>query len=133
MITMSYDIIPISIILLVAYLGSYLLYRNNYIKKSTHIRLWNILILLTFLVSAGAGLILLILAEYGIALPISQSLLYWHVQFAIAMFWIALFHIHSYWISSTGENSDENFGEELNPSTEKSIANSDEKSGRGLK
>ena len=133
MITMSYDIIPISIILLVAYLGSYLLYRNNYIKKSTHIRLWNILILLTFLVSAGAGLILLILAEYGIALPISQSLLYWHVQFAIAMFWIALFHIHSYWMSSSGEKSDENIGEKLTPSTEKSSATSDEKSERGLK
>jgi hypothetical protein len=130
---MSYDIIPISTILLVAYLGSYLLYHNNYIKKSIHIRLWNILILVTFLVSAGAGLILLILAEYGIALPISQSLLYWHVQFAIAMFWIALFHIHSYWMSSTGEKSNENIGEELTPSTEKSSANSDEKSGKGLK
>ncbi len=132
---MTYDLIPITIILLVAYLGSYLLYHNNYIKKSTHIRLWNILILLTFILSAGAGLILLILAEYGIALPTSQGLLYWHVQFAIAMFWIAIFHIHSYWMSSAGGKSDEEDkgdGEESTISSPESIQ-PDEKSGRGLK
>ena len=103
MINMTYDLITISIILIIAYLGSYILYHNNYIKKSTHIRLWNILILITFLISAGAGLVLLGLVEYGIALPISQELLYWHVQFAIAMFWIAIFHIHSYWMSPSSE------------------------------
>ncbi|MBI5459501.1 hypothetical protein [Methanobacterium sp.] len=104
---MTYDLITISITLIAAYLGSYILYHKNYIKKSIHIRLWNILILLTFLISAGAGLVLISLAEYGIALPISQGLLYWHVQFAIAMFWIAIFHIHSYWMSSPGKKSDD--------------------------
>lgn len=96
---MAYDLINISIPLIISYLATYLLYSNNRMKKTTHIRFWNILILITFLLSAGAGLILLILIEYGVALPISQSLLYWHVQFAIAMFFIALFHIHSYWKS----------------------------------
>jgi len=129
---MTYDLIPISIILIVAYVGSYLLYHNNYIKKSTHIRLWNILILITFIVSAGVGLILLILAEYGIALPMSQGLLYWHVQFAIAMFWIALFHIHSYWMPSAGGKSDEELKEESAQFSPES-SQTDEKSGRGLK
>jgi type VI protein secretion system component VasK len=109
---MTYDLITISIPLILAYYGSYLLYHKNYIKKSLHIRLWNILILITFLVSVVAGLTLLILIEYGIVLPISQTLLYWHVEFAIAMFWIALFHIHSYWMSSSGEKSKETSKEE---------------------
>lgn len=100
---MTYDLLTISIILIIAYMGSYILYHKDYIKKSSHIRLWNILILITFLISASAGLVLLGLVEYGIALPISQKLLYWHVQFAIAMFWIAIFHIHSYWMSSSSE------------------------------
>jgi hypothetical protein len=111
---MTYDLITISIILIIAYLGSYILYHKDYIKKSTHIRLWNILILITFLISAGAGLVLLGLVEYGIALSISQELLYWHVQFAIAMFWIAIFHIHSYWMSSSSEKPEEKFSNKFN-------------------
>jgi len=110
---MTYDLIPISIPLIAAYLGSYFLYQKSYIKKSTHIRLWNILILLTFLISVGAGLTLLCLVEYGVALPISQPLLYWHVQFGIALFWIAIFHIHSYWKPSTNKTS-KKVGKKLN-------------------
>lgn len=142
---MTYDLISISITLIVAYLSSYILYRKDYIKKSTHIRLWNILILITFLISAGAGLVLLGLAEYGVALPISQELLYWHVQIAIAMFWIAIFHIHSYWMSSPGksggnqDNPDQSPGKskatslKSNVSPGKSTDNPNEKQGRGLK
>ncbi len=102
---MIYDFISISFLLILAYCGSYALYRENFIKKAVHIRLWNILILFTFLVSAGAGLVLLCLVEYGLVLPINQSLLYWHIEFGIAMFWIALFHMHSYWKSSPDINS----------------------------
>ncbi|NYB51810.1 MAG: hypothetical protein HVN35_04535 [Methanobacteriaceae archaeon] len=102
---MTYDLIPISITLIAAYLVSFILYQKNYMKKSTHIRLWNILILITFLISVGVGLVLLGLVEYGFALPLNQALLYWHVQFSIAMFWVALFHIHSYWKSDNLLNS----------------------------
>lgn len=97
---MIYDFIIVSILLLFAYLGSYTLYHKNFISRAVHIRLWNILILFSFLVSAGAGLTLLSLVECGLALPISQSFLYWHIKFGMSMFWIALFHMHSYWKSS---------------------------------
>lgn len=122
---MTYDLLSISIPLILAYCGSYFLYHNNYIKKAVHIRLWNILILITFLVSICAGLTLLSLVEYGIALPISQTLLYWHIEFGIAMFWIALFHIHSYWKSSPNQNSKEKSSE-----NEKSGEKFSEKKGR---
>ncbi len=107
---MTYDLIIISVPLIIIYLGSFLFYHKGYIKKTTHIRLWNILILITFLISVVVGLALLSLVEYGIALPISQSLLYWHVQFGIAMFWIALFHIHSYWKTGKQKNPDNSKG-----------------------
>ena len=103
---MTYELISVSIILILGYLGSYLLYQKNYLKKATHIRLWNILILITFLISVVAGLILLCLVEYGITIPNSQGILYWHVEFGITMFWIAIFHIHSYWMSSSEEGDD---------------------------
>jgi hypothetical protein len=102
---MTYDLIIISVPIIIIYLVSFIIYHKGFIKKSTHIRLWNILILITFLISVGVGLSLLSLVEYGIALPISKSLLYWHVQFGIAMFWIALFHIHTYWKFNNKPNS----------------------------
>ena len=97
---MIYDFITISFLLILAYCGSYALYRENFIKKAVHIRLWNILILFTFLVSAGAGLVLLCLVEYGLVLPINQSLLYWHRVWHSHVL-IALFHMHSYKSSRT--------------------------------
>ena len=116
---MTYDLITISIPLILAYCASYILYHKNHIKRSFHIRLWNILILITFLVSLGAGLTLLSLVEYGIALPISQTLLYWHIEFGIAMFWIAIFHIHSYWKYPQKQDSNESSSKK-EPSTKKS-------------
>jgi len=89
--------------------------------------------------------VLLGLAESGVALPISQELLYWHVQISIAMFWIAIFHIHSYWMSSPGKKSGESqdphkkspgkFKSSLKSgiSPGKSTDNSNEKEGMGLK
>jgi hypothetical protein len=96
---MAYDLITISVPLIIAYLASNVLYNEDYIKKTTHIRIWNFMILITFLVSVIFGIVLIGLIEFGIALPISQSLLYWHIQVAIAMFIIAIFHIHCYWKS----------------------------------
>jgi hypothetical protein len=96
---MTYDLITISISIIIAYLASWMLYKEGYIKSSFHNRLWNILILVTFFVSAIFGVILIALGEIGLALPISQPLLYWHVQFAIAMFIVTIFHFQIYWKS----------------------------------
>jgi uncharacterized membrane protein len=96
---MTYYLLPISLTFLILYLFSYLLLKKGYLKRSRHVQIWNILILITFLVSVGVGMILIGLVEYGLALPISKDLLYWHVQVAIAMFMISIFHIHVYWKS----------------------------------
>ena len=100
---MVYDMILPALPFIGGYLFTYSLYKMDIIKKALHVNIWNFIIGMAFLISAGAGLVLLGLVEYGIALPISQELLYWHVQFAIAMFWIAIFHIHSYWMSPSSE------------------------------
>jgi uncharacterized membrane protein len=96
---MTYYLLPISLSFLILYLISYFLLKKGHLKKSLHVQIWNILILITFLVSVGAGMILIGLLEYGMALPISKDLLYWHVQVAISMFMVSIFHIHVYWKS----------------------------------
>ncbi|WP_416182767.1 hypothetical protein [Methanobacterium sp.] len=79
---------------------TYSLYRLNLIKKAMHINVWNLIILLAFIVSGGAGFILLILLELGVSLPISPQLLYWHVELGLTLALVTIFHLHTYWKSS---------------------------------
>jgi hypothetical protein len=96
---MPYDLVPISLALIVAYIFTYTLYKKKVIHRALHVRIWNILILVTFLVSAIAGIILIALIEWGITVYLSPSLLFWHVDIGIALFAISIFHIHCYWKS----------------------------------
>lgn len=94
---MVYDILIPTVPVLGAYLITYSLYRTRLIKKSLHVSVWNFIIGLAFLVCGGAGFILLILLDMGSTLPISQQLLYWHVEFGVTMALVSLFHFHIYW------------------------------------
>jgi hypothetical protein len=97
---------------LVLYLLTYILSRRKVIKKVTHRKIWNVMLLLTFLPSAIIGLLLAIQANYGLFLGAFAELLFWHVQFAIAMAAISIFHIlwHlKYWsmlLSKNGKRPD---------------------------
>jgi len=93
---MAYDVIIPSIPFIVGYLGTYALYKNNLIKKSIHVNIWNLIIGLAFLICAGAGFILLILLQLGITLPINFGLMYWHVELGITLALVAVFHHHVY-------------------------------------
>lgn len=93
---MVYNVIIPSIPFLAAYLLTYSLYKRNFIKKSIHVNLWNLIIGIAFLVSAGGGFLLLILLQLGITLPISFGLMYWHVELGITLALVAVFHHHVY-------------------------------------
>ncbi len=97
---MVYDMVIPSVPVLVSYLLTYTLYRIGLIKKSLHVNIWHMIIVVAFLVSGLAGFILLILLDVGIALPISDPLLYWHVEFGVTLALAGVFHFHIYWKST---------------------------------
>lgn len=97
---MVYDMIIPVVPVIVGYLFTYSLYRLNLIRKSLHVNIWNLIIGVAFIISAGAGFILLILVDFGSKLPISPELLYWHVEIGLTLVLVALFHFHTYWKSS---------------------------------
>lgn len=97
---MGYDILIPSIPIIIGYLTTYTCYKKNLIKKRFHINIWNLAILLTFLVSGLGGFLLMILLDLGLTSPISGQLLYWHVEFGVTMILVGLFHIHTYWNST---------------------------------
>jgi hypothetical protein len=97
---MGYDILLPSLTVIGSYLGTYTLYKGGLIKKSLHVNVWNLIIGLAFLISGGAGFVLLVLMDLKVALPISPQLLYWHVELGITLAFVTLFHFHAYWKSA---------------------------------
>jgi hypothetical protein len=97
---MVYDMIIPTLPFIGGYLFTHGLYRMDLIKKTLHINIWNLIIGLAFLISAGAGFVLLLLMDFGVALPISPQLLFWHVELGISLVLVTIFHFHTYWKSS---------------------------------
>jgi len=87
-----YALIPVIILVLLVYSASFLASRFSIIKRSTHRKFWNSLLLLTFFTTACLGLILAIQVNYKIKIGIIENILVWHVDFGIALAVIAIFH-----------------------------------------
>ena len=94
---MSYEFVPVSLVILIIYAISYLLYKEDVITEAMHAKIWNIAIFVVGLVLAVTGLLASIFAEYGINISINALVVFWHVEIGIVLFIIALFHIHLHW------------------------------------
>lgn len=88
-----YRIISITIAVLIAYLFTFILVKTGKIKKLSHRKIWNVILLLTFLVSCLLGFVLALQINYGFCMEWFRDFLQWHVEFGIAMTIIALIHI----------------------------------------
>ncbi len=89
----AYALIPISILVLFFYTISFLISRLEIITKTTHRKIWNVLLLITFFITALLGLFLAIKVNYKLEIPAFDNYLKWHVDFGIGMAFIAIFHI----------------------------------------
>ncbi len=96
---MSYDIIFIGALLIIAYLFSFALYRRNIINKNLHARIWNIIFLISFILSVGMGILLAGIADFGINLDINLDLNFWHIEVGIIFFVVLFLHLQSNWSS----------------------------------
>ncbi len=88
----TYDLLVIFLALVILYAISYILSKKKIIRIASHRKIWNILLLVSFLISGSLGILLVIRINYGITIPLPFNVLYWHVEFSIAMFLISLFH-----------------------------------------
>jgi len=93
----KYNFLPIAISLLILYIITFTLSRKKKINVSQHRKIWNVILLFTFLISGIFGLILAILISYGIRLSFYSDLLFWHVEMGIMMAIISIFHIAWHW------------------------------------
>ncbi|MCD4668965.1 MAG: hypothetical protein K8S14_00820 [Actinomycetia bacterium] len=88
----TYHLLLIFLVLIALYTISYILSRKKIIRVATHRKIWNIILLVSFLISGLLGVLLVIRINYGVEMPMPFNVLYWHVEIGIAMFIISLFH-----------------------------------------
>jgi hypothetical protein len=88
-----YNIILITSIVILAYLLTFILVKAGKLKKLSHRKIWNVILLVTFLVSCLLGFLLALQINYGFCMDWFRSFLKWHVEFGIAMTLIAVIHI----------------------------------------
>lgn len=88
-----YRVITISVLCLALYLLTFVLEKSGKIKKTTHRKIWNSILLITCLVSCILGFVLALQINYHFAMGIMKDILKLHVEFGIAMTIVALFHI----------------------------------------
>ena len=93
----DYFFIPITLLLVVLYLISLILSKKKKIKAVQHRKIWNLLLLVTFLVSGILGILLVLKVSFGIEIPSYSAALFFHVEFGIAMTFISIFHIFWHW------------------------------------
>ena len=91
--TVMYNVSPIAVVFFVVYAVSFVLYRTRRIRGATHRKIWNVLLLLTFLVTGVLGLLLTIRLNYGWRVNLPVDMLFWHVETGIVMSLISFFHI----------------------------------------
>lgn len=89
----TYSISPIALGLLVIYAASFALYKTKRIKVSTHRRIWNVLLLGSFLIVAGFGLTMAIRREYALLFSVPFNLIFWHVEAGVVMAVVSIFHL----------------------------------------
>jgi small-conductance mechanosensitive channel len=95
--SLNYYFLPILLLLFLFYILTYSLSKKLIIKKNYHRKFWNVILLVTFLISGLFGIILALSISSGIRLSFYADLLFWHVEFGIAMAIISFFHVAWHW------------------------------------
>ncbi len=97
-----YLLLPIAFLSVFFYLITLLLSKLSVIQRSSHRKIWNVILLITFLVTALLGLILAVQVNLKLKIPYLKQILKWHVDFGIGMTFVAVFHFIWHWSYYTG-------------------------------
>lgn len=87
-----YVFLSLALVITGIYIISYVLAKRKKFPMQTHKKIWNILLMISFLVTALSGIYLVIRLNYGLIIEMPFNILYWHVEFGIVLAFIAMFH-----------------------------------------
>jgi hypothetical protein len=93
----SYYLIPIMAGLIAAYCLTWILSAKKVFKTLTHRKIWNVILLVSCLVSALLGIFLTFNLDFDTNITLPFNMLFWHVEAGIALGIVALFHVVWHW------------------------------------
>jgi spermidine synthase len=93
----SYHIMFFAAISIVAYAVSIFSVKRGRLALFAHRRLWNHILLITFVLSGLLGLVLAFLIDFKLSISWYREFLWLHVEFGIVMAFVAFFHICWHW------------------------------------
>lgn len=88
----SYHFLEIFLVSLLIYFGGKLLARKLEISSCKEKKFWNVFLLISFISSAGTGMILVFIRDFEWFKFIDFNFLFWHVEFSIVMALLGVFH-----------------------------------------
>jgi len=88
----SYHFLEIFFITLLIYFGSKFLAQKLEISLCKEKKFWNVFLLISFISSAGTGMILVFIRDFKWFKSIDFNFLFWHVEFSIVMALLGIFH-----------------------------------------
>jgi hypothetical protein len=93
----SYYLIPIMAGLIAAYCLTWILSAKKIFKTLTHRKIWNVILLVSCMVSALLGIFLTFNLDFNTNITLPFNMLFWHVEAGIALGIVALFHVVWHW------------------------------------
>jgi len=88
----TYPLFQIAILVILFYSLSFVFSRMGLVDKAIHRKFWNVLLLITFLVTGLIGLLMVVKINYKLNMPFYEQLVGYHVEFGIGMAIIGFFH-----------------------------------------
>ena len=88
----DYNFLEIFFVSLLIYFGGKFLTRKLEISLYKEKKFWNVFLLISFIGSAGTGMILVFIRDYDWFRSINFNFLFWHVEFSIVMTLLGIFH-----------------------------------------
>ncbi len=92
-----YHIFLITLLLLTMYIIGRVFSNKKILTVKKHKKLWNALLLASFIASGVLGMMLAFRVNSGTTSPMRFDVLFWHVEIGIAMFAISVFHVIERW------------------------------------
>jgi hypothetical protein len=92
-----YHFFPILLVTGTAYVLTWALAKRKVIRQPVHRKIWNVLLLISAIISSGLGLLLILNLEFRVNLHLWFNMLYWHVETSIVMGLICIFHVLWHW------------------------------------
>ncbi|MCU0653312.1 MAG: hypothetical protein MUD10_03580 [Candidatus Pacebacteria bacterium] len=90
--TEEYYVWQIALALTVAYLLSLLAVKKGRLTAMVNRKIWNLLLLASFAVTALTSVFLLLRSNYGIGFDFPFNLSYWHIEAGLVMMLVSVYH-----------------------------------------